>query len=417
MRGRPGVWHSVCVLALAAGAAAAERPRLRLQAVDSWTGAAVSAEASLVPVPRDSAGGRSRVRLTAPGYRALSADFDLSAAADWPITFELDPGAAPREVAESVSLARARGMGLLHGFVTESGTARVLAGVTVRLRPSGEQTVTNASGYFRLLHSARPALGALSFRLDGHKEHEITGVLLETGDTLFREALAPGEGHTARDDRPKVLRSPEELVESQSAPHPPDDLVSAPHGEPLLPVIIDPPDTIRVGTSCSCTTCSAVSVMSLETYVRRGLNDEWIASWNAHSLRAGAVAYRSYGAYHVAHPLRVNYDICSTACCQVNDTDTSNGTNLATDRTAGYVLERSGSIFRAEYSAENNAWDDPNDGLSCANADLSCGDGFAGSPAASWPCLTDPEGTGHGCFGHGRGACQWGTQRWATAEG
>jgi hypothetical protein len=115
--------------------------------------------------------------------------------------------------------------------------------------------------------------------------------------------------------------------------------------------------------------------------------------------------------------MRANYDICSTACCQVNDTDTSNGTNLATDRTAGYMLERNGSVFRAEYSAENNAWDDPNDGLSCANVDLSCGDGFAGSPAASWPCLTDPEGTGHGCFGHGRGACQWGTQRWATAEG
>jgi hypothetical protein len=51
--------------------------------------------------------------------------------------------------------------------------------------------------------------------------------------------------------------------------------------------------------------------------------------------------------------------------------------------------------------------------MSCSNADLSCGNGFAGSPATNWPCLEDIVGLNRSCFGHGRGMSQWGTQRWS----
>jgi hypothetical protein len=74
------------------------------------------------------------------------------------------------------------------------------------------------------------------------------------------------------------------------------------------------------------------------------------------------------------------------------------------------MLDKNSLIARSEYSAQNNAWDDPNDGLNCSNADLSCGDGYVGSPATGWSCLADPLSTGRGCFGHGRGMSQWGTQ-------
>jgi peptidoglycan hydrolase-like amidase len=178
------------------------------------------------------------------------------------------------------------------------------------------------------------------------------------------------------------------------------------------------PATIRVGYNCSGTSCSTVQVMSLETYVRRGLDDEWVSSWHGESLRAGAVAYRSYGAYRVAHPLSSNYDICSNAYCQVNESDTYTATEAAAIDTAGVILSQDGTtIFFAEYSSENNSWDNPNDGLSCTNTDLSCGNGRNGSPAAGWPCLTDSVGTGYGCFGHGKGMSQWGTQRWAANNG
>ena len=74
------------------------------------------------------------------------------------------------------------------------------------------------------------------------------------------------------------------------------------------------------------------------------------------------------------------------------------------------MLEKNGILARSEYSAQNNSWDDPNDGLSCTNADLSCGNGSVGSPATGWSCLSDPTSIDKGCFGHGRGMSQWGTQ-------
>lgn len=430
---------SVCVLvAWASSVSGADPGVLRLRAVDAWTGEAVVAGATVAPARAGrplnlrltsaetaTALGPERYRVTvaAPGYRPLSAEFDMAAGLDGPVTFELDPFVAPDEVRRAARRPRKESDVLFHGFVTDVGTARPLPGVRVKLLPLGTQSVTDTRGYFRVLAPAaapveeRLPLGSLVFQAPGYRTHEVSGIALQAGDTLFRESLTSGDGRTTRDDTPKVMKPSELLVSSQSAVHPPDEIEAAARMEPMLPVVMDPPDTIRVGTSCSCTSCSAVSVMSLETYVRRGLNDEWISSWNAHSLRSGAVAYRSYGSYYVAHPLRSNYDICSNTCCQVNDSDTSTSTSQATDRTAGYLLERGGSVFRAEYSAENNSWDDPSDGLSCVNVDLSCGDGFAGSPAASWPCLSDLQDAGHGCFGHGRGACQWGTQRWASTQG
>ena len=171
---------------------------------------------------------------------------------------------------------------------------------------------------------------------------------------------------------------------------------------------LEPPPSIRVGYAangglCCTGSCTQTQVFSLEQYVRRGLNDEWISSWGADALRAGAVAYRSYGAWHALHPASGAFDLCSSACCQVNDSDTAPATDAAAAATSGLMLERDGALFRAEYSAENNAWDDPGDGLSCANSDLSCGDGSVGSPAAGWPCLGDLVAAGFGCFGHGRG--------------
>ena len=54
------------------------------------------------------------------------------------------------------------------------------------------------------------------------------------------------------------------------------------------------------------------------------------------------MAYRSYGTWHVANPLRSNYDICNSTSCQVNDTDTSIATDQAADATNGMVLSRDG---------------------------------------------------------------------------
>ncbi|MCH2225927.1 MAG: hypothetical protein MK066_14250, partial [Crocinitomicaceae bacterium] len=165
------------------------------------------------------------------------------------------------------------------------------------------------------------------------------------------------------------------------------------------------PTSIRVGTNCSCNTCTTVSVMSLETYVQQGLNDEWIPSWQTESLKAGSLAYRTYGAYYVESPININYDISSTTCKQVWDNDfTTSCVNAATITAGEHLVTTSNDIAFSEYSAENN-------GLG-ASAGTSCGDGFSGT-GATYPCISDNLCSGYTRAGHGRGMCQWGSQRWA----
>jgi hypothetical protein len=361
--------------------------------------------------------------------RPLATEFQVDPDEPLDVTFWLDPEEIPAYLRDEAVLASIpAGMGLFHGFVHDAETGRAVRNAFVFLDPTGASTTTDANGYFRILYRIEdfgdenvPPSGALIVQRDGYRTHTVYGILMGGGATLYLEDLERGQGETRRDDRHKIGLSEDEQRDCQSAPHPADDEeAGADLDKGLLAaslVGIAPPTTIRVGLSCSGTTCGTVSTMSLETYVRRGLNDEWISSWNGQSLRAGSIAYRSYGAYYVLNPLRTNYDICSTTSCQVNDSDTATSTDQAANATSGFMLQRGGAVFRAEYSSENNAWDNPSDGLSCVNADLSCGNGYAGSPSASWPCVSDSVCVNQGCFGHGRGECQWGTQRWASSQG
>lgn len=168
------------------------------------------------------------------------------------------------------------------------------------------------------------------------------------------------------------------------------------------------PSSIRVGRSCSCRNCGTVVTVSMETYVKRVLPNEWIAGWHAESLKAGAIAIRSYAAWHVYHPASGSYDICDNTCCQKYGTTQYASTDNAADATAGvYLVDGAGDIMRAEYSAENN---DSNGADGCGNCYISNrpGDGI---------CLSDSVCCGYTKNGHGRGMCQWGSQRWAANRG
>jgi len=168
------------------------------------------------------------------------------------------------------------------------------------------------------------------------------------------------------------------------------------------------PTSIRVGRSCSCNSCSTVVTVSMETYVKRVLPSEWIASWNAESLKAGAVAIRSYGAWYVYHPISSSYDICDTTCCQKYTTTQYTSTNNAVDATAGlYLVDGNNNIMRAEYSAENN---------DSSGAD-GCGNCYISNKPSDGICLSDSVCCGYTKNGHGRGMCQWGSQRWAANRG
>jgi Tol biopolymer transport system component len=183
--------------------------------------------------------------------------------------------------------------------------------------------------------------------------------------------------------------------------------------EPIGTAGIAVPTGIRVGSNCSNGRhgCATTNTYSLETYVQDGLDKEWISSWKTDSLKAGAVAYRSYGAWFVANPICPStnsscptvYDICNSIYCQVFNTSSQKSTVAAAQATAGVVLSSDGvNVFFAEYAANTNG--------------LYCPDGQTGQPALNWPCMLDPAATGSTGSGHGRGLSAWGSQYWARGQ-
>lgn len=358
--------------------------------------------------------GEKRVRVSSPGYHAIGTQLQIDANAAWPVTIWMDPEQRPDELRpEALAAHRVAGSALLHGWVVDATSGEPLPGAEVSF--GGERAQSGLAGYFSFNVPVQsgageelPESGDLLVQRPGHRSYVLANTALVEGDSQLVIQMHKGSGTEVVDDTHKLLRSPAELEQSQSAPGALPEVAG-----PTLDTtrVLAPPPSIRVGYSCSCTNCSTVEVMSLETYVKRGLPREWIASWEPHSLRAGAIAYRSYGSWYVAHPLRPNYDICNTACCQVNLTGTFASTDSAVEYTGGILLHQNGAVFRAEYSAENNNLC----GVGCSNGSCTCGDGNAGSPGTGWPCVTEPYDAGHACAGHGRGMCQWGTQRGARS--
>jgi hypothetical protein len=119
---------------------------------------------------------------------------------------------------------------------------------------------------------------------------------------------------------------------------------------------------------------------------------EWLPSWDDRALEMGAVCVRTFAWWWVKsggkYPCA---DIDDTAASQVYTDGRVAKADGAVDRTRGVVIVRNGSLVLAEYSAEN------------------------GDPTAFG--VDEPYCAGQTVNGHGRGACQWGTQRWATHEG
>lgn len=168
--------------------------------------------------------------------------------------------------------------------------------------------------------------------------------------------------------------------------------------EPQAPVgaAWQAPTTIRVwrrGLDGSTSSCRGrVDVLPLERYVRGVLPHEWIRSWHGESLRAGAIVIRTYAANWVTSGGKYTCaDLDDTTASQVYKDETFAVTDAAVEATAGSFVMKNGAPVFAEYSAEN------------------------GHPTATG--VSDSLCAGKTRFGHGRGACQWGSQRWASQSG
>jgi len=364
--------------------------------------------------------GRNELEIQAVNHKSLRTHFEPDSLPVKNVTFWVDPLELPDELRPELINSKLRpGQALVHGHVFDSETGLPVKGARVQLEHAGVKSQTNARGYFLLYVPAPPANPTedlpgsdnLTVYAGGFKTYRRANATIAEGATHFIIDMSRGEGVTEKDDTHKLKLSPEQLRNTQTAVPKTDDARQlSPEnardgGGQSLTVTV--PTSIRVGSNCPSgrTSCTTFNVYSLDTYVGTGLDDEWISSWHMESLKAGAIAYRSYGVWFVYHPISANYDICNTTSCQVHDpTDSSSRTISATSNTTGMIVTDSSgnNPFFAEYAAENN--------------DNACADGFTGSPSANWSCMSDPVDAGQTFNGHGRGMCQWGTQRWAVNQ-
>lgn len=313
-----------------------------------------------------------------------------------------DATRAPSAVAE----------GRITGNVVDLLTGTPIEGARVRVEGFEATVRTDASGRFEI---AAPA-GTHRLLVANDAHHAITrlGVVVrasETRDERFElfarapdeadvEALMIARGHEQtqlRDTPDDPALRPEaaaflrgEADESIFF----DDRATTDEGEvgAVRAALEAPPATVRIwrrsidGAADSCS--GRIDVLPLEDYIKGVLPHEWIPSWHAESLAAGSLAIRTYvwnwvlrgGKYDCA-------DLDDTTRSQVYRDDRLEVGNVAVDSTTGQAIVSGGSLVSGEYSAENG------DPTAYGVADATC--------------------TGRELFGHGRGMCQWGSQRWA----
>ncbi|RMI47931.1 hypothetical protein EBO15_00730 [Actinomadura harenae] len=106
-----------------------------------------------------------------------------------------------------------------------------------------------------------------------------------------------------------------------------------------------------------------VDRVDFKTYVKNVLPNEWVSGWPRESLKAGAVAVKSYAWWWALHSTRkVNghcFDVYDSTSSQVYRPGSATApTNAAVDATWGTRMTRGGSVFMAQYCATTSACGD-----------------------------------------------------------
>jgi len=104
-----------------------------------------------------------------------------------------------------------------------------------------------------------------------------------------------------------------------------------------------------------------VDRVDFKTYVKNVLPNEWVSSWPAASLDAGAMAVKSYAWYWALHSTRKTpggdcYDVRDNTSDQVYKPNSAlSSTSAAVDRTWSNRITRNGNILQAHYCSTTTA--------------------------------------------------------------
>lgn len=301
-------------------------------------------------------------------------------------------------------VADERSSGAIEGVVVDALTEQPLVGARVRLRGRPDGVQTDDEGRFVLVAPVGEHL--LLLDREGYLQGERAHVRVHPGERTPVDPRLFSARPRDADVRAYFARQPARRhahpAHEPSAPPLEDDAGDV--GRAVLP-LDGLPETIRVwraaGTPLrptssngwadrSCDPEAVVQELPREEYVKGVLPHEWIPSWHPESLRAGAIAARTYAVRWAMRGGRWRCaDVDDGTVTQVYRDDRSARASEAVDATAAMVVTRDGNVISTEYSAEN------------------------ADPTVHG--VAEPTCAGTTRFGHGRGMCQWGTHRWASS--
>lgn len=307
----------------------------------------------------------------------------------------------------------------LSGIVVDRTNGEPLEGARVYVPGTTIETTTGADGGYRLTlpEGSDEVAVAKDGYLDLRRSGLTTGARVEQRGEMFvelrlfpavasesaQQRLSPRYGLTIAEDPADLREQARVFLEEARSRAGTMTLADVQHLLPSRPsdgrslrALSPPPATIRIwrrGLDGSTSSCSGrVDVLPFEQYVKGVLPHEWIPSWDPKALEMGAIAIRTYAWWWVEAGGKYECaDLDDTTASQVYEDEFLPKTDAAVDATAGIAIVKDGSLVFAEYSAEN------------------------GDPTKLG--VSEPHCSGKAVYGHGRGVCQWGTQRWAVNEG
>ncbi len=240
--------------------------------------------------------------------------------------------------------------GDIEGTVSHHGSAVANAAVSA----AGQTVRTDADGRFRFLPvvvSGDYKLADVVVRAPGLGTWTLADARVMPNDTL--RVTADLEKHDVSTRQPKPRTSSVTSLDSLYSTTVTDTYTAASYSTTT------PPSTIRVYVTgskyCNTYASGTVKVVDFKQYVKHVLPNEWMPYWHGESLRAGAMAAKSFAWHYINLGGKwpgLGADLMDSTCDQVYTPAVSYAsTDRAVDDTWGYRITKKGGIHICQYWA------------------------------------------------------------------
>lgn len=258
----------------------------------------------------------------------------------------------------------------IEGWVSDLTSSKPIQGAQVTLDGSTQAT-SLADGYFSFstsqistANTAMPNTGkpvTIQVQAPGHTPWSIKNADYYRGDTLrlYAKLYTAGKPATSHIAHYRLSNSLAQQMQAGLAPAPPSAMIGT--GDASTNSIqvnsnaAAAPASMPASVRVYRTDTGIVEVVPFREYLKHVLPCEWIPTWGTASLKAGAMAVKSYAWFWVSRggkQTALGADVKDNTDDQVYDPNISYAsTDAAVDATYQYSMTMSGSLFQAQYCA------------------------------------------------------------------